>query len=70
VTYYEVEGMTCAGCASGVTRHLKKVTGVTDVRVALAPGRTSTVTVASRAPLSLDEVSGAVTRAGYSLRTS
>lgn len=70
VTDYEVEGMTCAGCASGVTAQLKKVAGVTDVRVSLVPGKTSTVTVDSRSPLSLDDVRGAVTRAGYTLHTS
>ncbi|PVZ61250.1 hypothetical protein C9424_00340 [Arthrobacter sp. H-02-3] len=62
--------MTCAGCASGVITHLKKVAGVTDVRVSLTPGKTSTVTVASRSQLSLDDVRGAVTKAGYSLHRS
>lgn len=67
VTDYEVEGMTCAGCASGVTTQLKKIAGVTDVRVSLNPGQTSTVTVDSRSQLSLDHVRGAVAKAGYSL---
>lgn len=68
-TDYEVEGMTRAGCVSGVTAQLKKVSGVTDVRVSLVPGKTATVTVDSRSPLSLDDVRGAVSKAGYSLRT-
>jgi copper chaperone CopZ len=67
VTDYKVEGMTCAGCAAGVTTQLKKVAGVTDVRVSLAPGKTSTVTVASHSQLSLDDVREAVAKAGYSL---
>ena len=67
VTEYGVEGMTCAGCASGVTAQLKKVAGVTDVRVYLTPGKTSTVSVESRSQLSLDVVRGAVAMAGYSL---
>jgi copper chaperone CopZ len=70
VTDYEVEGMTCAGCASGVTRQLKEVAGVTDVRVALNPGAMSTVTIDSRSPLSLEDVRRAVTRAGYRLHGS
>jgi len=68
VTDYEVEGMTCAGCAAGVTTQLKKVTGVTDVRVSLTPGKTSTVTVDSRSQLSLDDVGEAVANAGYTLQ--
>ncbi|MEY9776324.1 heavy-metal-associated domain-containing protein [Arthrobacter sp. MW3 TE3886] len=70
VTDYEVEGMTCVGCAAGVTTQLKKVTGVTDVRVSLTPGKTSTVTVDSRSRLSLDDVREAVAKAGYSLHRS
>jgi copper chaperone CopZ len=70
VTDYEVEGMTCAGCASGVTTQLKKVTGVTDVRISLTPGKASTVTVDSRSQLSLDDVREAVAKAGYSLHRS
>jgi copper chaperone CopZ len=70
VTDYKVEGMTCAGCASRVTAQLKKVAGVTDVRVSLSPGSTSTVTVASRSQLSLDDVRGALAKAGYSLHRS
>lgn len=70
VTDYEVEGMTGAGCASGVTTQLKKVTGVTDVRISLTPGKASTVTVDSRSQLSLDDVREAVAKAGYSLHKS
>jgi copper chaperone CopZ len=53
-----------------VTTQLKKVAGVTDVRVSLTPGSTSTVTVDSRSQLSLDDVRGAVAKAGYSLHSS
>ena len=34
-----VQGMTCGGCVGSVTRVLKAVPGVQDVRVALTPGR-------------------------------
>ena len=35
----EVQGMTCGGCVSAVTRALKTVPGVQDVEVTLKPGR-------------------------------
>lgn len=35
----QVQGMTCGGCVSAVTRALKTVPGVQDVEVTLKPGR-------------------------------
>jgi copper chaperone CopZ len=61
---YTVVGMTCDHCVSAVTGELTALPGVREVQVDLATG---TVTVASDAPLPLDEVRGAVDEAGYRL---
>lgn len=63
-TKYSVTGMTCGHCASAVTEELKGLAGVTDVAVDLDAGATSTVTVTSAAPLSQDDVAGALDEAG------
>lgn len=63
-TSYSVTGMTCGHCASAVTDELKGVGGVSDVAVDLDAGGTSTVTVTSAAPLSQDDVAGALEEAG------
>ncbi|MDB5408334.1 MAG: Heavy metal transport/detoxification protein [Rhodospirillales bacterium] len=55
-----VTGMTCAGCASAVTRVLSRVAGVGEAKVELAAGR-ATVT-GSAAPAALV---AAVAAAGY-----
>ena len=34
----KVEGMSCGGCVASVTRVLKAVPGVADVKVQLSPG--------------------------------
>ena len=61
---YSVIGMTCDHCVRSVSEELSKVPGVRDVEVNLATGA---VDVTSDAPLSLDEVRGAVDEAGYAL---
>jgi copper chaperone CopZ len=61
---YTVVGMTCGHCVSAVTGELTKVSGVRDVRVDLGTGH---VTVASDAPLPIDEVRSAIDEAGYEL---
>lgn len=61
---YRVSGMTCGHCVQAVTAELDRLAGVREVRVDLATGA---VTVASDAPLALDEVRGAVDEAGYEL---
>jgi copper chaperone len=61
---YSVVGMTCDHCVRSVSEELSKVPGVRDVEVNLATGA---VDVTSDAPLSLDEVQGAVDEAGYAL---
>lgn len=67
---YSVTGMTCDHCVSAVTSELKAVSGVSDVRVELVAGGTSTVTVSSTAPLTDGQVAAALDEAGtYRLAT-
>ncbi|HEX4867522.1 MAG TPA: heavy metal-associated domain-containing protein [Acidimicrobiales bacterium] len=63
-TTYRVDGMTCGHCVSAVTQELSKLPTVTNVDVELETGE---VTVASDAPLELDDVRAAVDDAGYEL---
>lgn len=55
-----IEGMTCGGCASTLTRVLNKVPGVKDAQVDLAGAR-ATVIGTARA----DELVAAVEAAGF-----
>lgn len=64
---YAVTGMTCGHCASTVTSKLKALDGVVDVHVEVVAGGTSTVTVASSAPLERADVAAAIDEAGYQL---
>jgi copper chaperone len=61
---YSVTGMTCQHCVASVTEELSELTGVTGVDVQLDTGA---VTVTSDRELTVDEVRGAVTEAGYQL---
>ncbi|RJQ73675.1 heavy-metal-associated domain-containing protein [Pseudonocardiaceae bacterium YIM PH 21723] len=63
-TSYPVTGMTCGHCAGAVREELSKLDGVQDVAVDVATGQ---VTVSSAAELSVDQVSAAITEAGYQL---
>ncbi|NMR32295.1 heavy-metal-associated domain-containing protein [Crystallibacter degradans] len=67
---YLVNGMTCGGCASGVSREIGRLDGVGDVQVSLVPGGTSKITVRSTGPLSPEAVRAAVANAGYELAGS
>lgn len=67
VTEYLVDGMTCGGCASSVSREVGKIGGVMDVQVSLVPRGTSTVTVRSTGPVSAGAVRSAVADAGYEM---
>ena len=60
-----VDGMTCDHCVRAVTEELSALPGVTDVRIDLVAGATSTVTVSSTEPLDDEAVRGAVDEAGY-----
>lgn len=64
---YAVDGMTCGHCVSAVTQEVSAIEGVTSVDVVLVADGTSTVTVASEAPLDDEAVRAAVEEAGYVL---
>jgi copper chaperone CopZ len=59
----KVTGMTCGGCASTVTHALKKMPGVSDVKVSLSAGE-ATVQYDDRLT-SPDQLKSAVKGAGY-----
>lgn len=64
VATYTVTGMTCEHCVASVTEELTAIGDVTGVDVDLASGA---VTVTSERPLTTDEVTAAITEAGYQL---
>ncbi|WP_158881525.1 heavy-metal-associated domain-containing protein [Amycolatopsis anabasis] len=64
---YTVNGMSCGHCVSSVTEEVRKLDGVIKVEVDLPASR---VVVTSDAPLSTEQISSAVTEAGYQLVTS
>jgi len=69
-TTFAVTGMTCGHCVAAVTEELSALPGVTEVSVDLVPDGTSTVTVNSDTPISLDQVAAALDEAGdYRLAT-
>ena len=61
---FPVTGMTCAHCVGAVTSELRQIPGVTEVTVDLVVGGTSSVRVASDAPLSEPDVEAALDEAG------
>jgi len=61
---YRISGMHCRSCELLVAKHLRRVTGVTDVRVDHAAGEAR---VTHDAPLPHDAVAAAVHDAGYTL---
>lgn len=64
---FQVAGMTCGHCVSGVTAELGKLDGVSEVQVSLVPGGASTVTVYGTGAISPDAMRDAVAAAGYKL---
>ena len=64
----KVTGMTCGGCTSNVTRALKAITGVGDVKVSLSAGE-ATVQYDERLT-SPDQLKSAVKGAGYGVDTT
>jgi copper chaperone CopZ len=63
-TTYTVTGMSCEHCVYAVTSELSGLGGVSAVTVDLVPGGSSSVTVASDAPLAAGAVSAALDEAG------
>jgi copper chaperone len=61
---YTVTGMSCGHCVSAVTEEVTKIDGVEHVDVDLDSGR---LVITSASPLSDEEVTGAVSEAGFEL---
>ena len=61
---FQLPDMTCGHCAGHVTTELKAVAGVSDVRVDLVAGGTSTVHVDADHELTDAEVTAALEEAG------
>jgi Cu+-exporting ATPase len=59
---FPITGMTCGSCVNRITRALKKVDGVTRVRVDLGH---ETATVSRLPGVSDAALAGAISRAGY-----
>jgi copper chaperone len=57
-----VKGMSCGHCAAAVTKALEALPGVSQVQIDLATGR---VTFESDSPIPPEELSRAITAAGY-----
>jgi copper chaperone CopZ len=64
-----VDGMTCGHCAQSVTEELAGIDGVSGVDVKLNVGGSSTVTVTSTAPITVERLNAAIEEAGYSVTT-
>ena len=64
----KVTGMTCGGCISNVTKALKAINGVGDVKVSLSAGE-ATVQYDERLT-SPDQLKSAVKGAGYGVGTT
>ncbi len=64
-TTITVSGMTCGHCVSSVTEELKKITGVSEVQVDLETGK---VEITSSTDLAQNDISHAITEAGYELK--
>jgi copper chaperone len=69
-TQYLVTGMTCEHCVMSVTEELSEVDGVEQVDVELNVGGASRVSVVTSRPVSLQQVSAAITEAGYQLASA
>jgi len=59
---YQVNGMTCGGCARHVEKALRSVAGVTDVVVDVAKGTASVTGTAS-----FEALAASVATAGYEM---
>lgn len=63
---YPVTGMHCASCASVITKKIKKIPGVTDVRVNYA---TETIEINSDKELSHEVLNRDISHLGYEIKT-
>ena len=63
-TTMHVDGLNCSGCVGTLTKKLMLVPHVTDARVDLVPGGTSSVHVTSDIDIASSDLEGAVVAAG------
>lgn len=61
---FQVTGMTCGHCVSAVSEEVTALDGVSEVRVDLVPGGTSTLTLTSTTPVPEPAVAAALQEAG------
>ena len=66
--HLKVTGMTCGGCTSNVTRALKAIAGVNDVKVSLSAGE-ATVEYDERVTAP-EQMKAAVKSAGFGVNTT
>lgn len=66
-TTLKVAGMTCAHCVSTVTKELEALDRVTSVAIELHSAGSSVVTVSHGSDVGLDQLAGAIAKAGYTL---
>ena len=59
-----VDGLNCSGCVNTLTKRLMDVPGVSDVRVDLVPGATSTVHITADQTVDTDSLEASVIAAG------
>lgn len=64
---YAITGMTCGHCVGAITQELSALDGVSEVRIDLVAGGTSTAVITSTSALSDTDVAAAVDEAGYEL---
>ena len=60
---FDVAGMTCGGCTSGVLRALSTVDGISNVHVSLHPGSASMD--ADSTKVTSEQIQAVIGRAGY-----
>ncbi|HXR68151.1 MAG TPA: heavy-metal-associated domain-containing protein [Dermatophilaceae bacterium] len=68
---FPITGLTCGHCVGAISSELSVLAGVTDVKIDLVTGGTSTLTVTADQALTDDEVAVALDEAGdYKLAAS
>ena len=58
----KVKGMSCQHCVASVTKALKDIKGITDVKVNLEK---SEATFNEQSPISMDTIKNAITKIGF-----
>ncbi|MGY2747763.1 heavy-metal-associated domain-containing protein [Arthrobacter sp. UYCu723] len=69
-TTVNISGMDCSHCVASVTEELQKLDGVEEVAVQLNKDGLSVATITSASELEPEQISEAITEAGYLLVSS